>query len=181
MRNGGHRCQERVREGIIMCRLILPVFIISILSVLGCAGSRGALTFDRLDKPVSMNPGLFDSASNRVLDLEDDFHIVGELHHEVVFWGTFYSLISITSDVDVSEIINKQVKDAGGEAVVDFSVTSKQCWWNYVPILTILPFWPGCTHVWMDGLIVKKIENELESETLLPDSYSNDPPVIEPE
>ena len=122
----------------------------------GCAGAKGSLTFDHLNQPVAMGV-IWENPKPGDTDLGYRYEPVGELHHEVVFWGMVYSVVSLTGDVDVSEEINKQVELAGGHGVVLFVASSEGCWLNYVPILSILPFWPGCTKVTLWGRIVKKI------------------------
>jgi len=85
----------------------------------------------------------------------DEMGVVGHVHHGTRFWAILYSLVGVSGDYDMSDPINAQVRAAGGDGVSGLAVTSDGCNWNGVPILDVLPFWPGCVDLSISGNIVK--------------------------
>jgi hypothetical protein len=116
-----------------------------------CAGSRRGVRFDQLRYPVSASAYLYAPASVTQLVKVDDFRAEARL------WGIFYSLIPLGGDLDVSATINKLVAKAGGDGVVDLTVRAESCGINYVFPLTLLPVWPGCTLVRVEGSVVRAL------------------------
>jgi len=81
---------------------------------------------------------------------------VGQLKIETTVWGIFYSLIPLSGSVDVSSEINRQIDEAGGDAVAMLTVVADQCGVNWAWFFTFIPLWPGCTNVTISGVIVKQ-------------------------
>ena len=79
----------------------------------------------------------------------------GRLKHKTRFWGVGYSYVPLSGKKDVSPAVNRQVQQAGGDGVVELHVTTRGCGWNYIPLLPILPIWPGCAVTTLSGKIVE--------------------------
>ena len=88
----------------------------------------------------------------------ESFSIADHFSHELKIWGLAYSWAPVTkeADTDVSEALNAAIKKARGDGVIYLTVTSTRCWMNNVPIVTLLPFWPGCAKVTIEGEIVRR-------------------------
>ncbi|MBN1612160.1 MAG: hypothetical protein JW940_36350 [Polyangiaceae bacterium] len=125
----------------------------SCVALAGCAGARSSMRFDHLEYPVSMSPYLVDGAGESRSPRE--LEVVGKVRYEETAWGMVYSAVRLTGEHDVSQPINQQVRAAGGDGVVGLTVVSDYCTLNYVPILPVLPFWPGCTDVSVTGKVVR--------------------------
>ena len=67
-----------------------------------------------------------------------------------------YSWAPLTREVDLSDVINEQIKSAGGEGIINLSASSKSCGINYAPVFSLMPFWPGCADVTVSGQIVRR-------------------------
>ena len=84
--------------------------------------------------------------------------VVSPFHVEQTRIGILYSSLTPRSTVDISDEVNSQVAAADGEAINRLSVTvdvGSQCP-NAFPVLNMVPVWPGCVPVIIDGLIVKR-------------------------
>lgn len=76
---------------------------------------------DKLDCAVSTTQGLYDS--NYKLLSEEDYQKVGNFQFDVSRWTIFWSIIPLSSNPDISERINRIVKEKGGDAVINLQVT----------------------------------------------------------
>jgi hypothetical protein len=125
------------------------------LTAVGCAGARVAVTADRAAYPISLSDSVADGSGK--LWRRSELVKVGtfEAHHTSI--GFAYSALTPRSTVDVSDDVNAQVAASAGEAVVGLEITSSgACALNNVPLLPILPLWPGCVRVEVKGDIVKR-------------------------
>ena len=125
------------------------------LTAAGCAGARVAVTADRAAYPISLSDSVADGSGK--LWRRSELVKVGtfEAHHTSI--GFAYSALTPRSTVDVSDDVNAQVAASAGEAVVGLEITSSgACALNNVPVLPILPLWPGCVRVEVKGDIVKR-------------------------
>jgi hypothetical protein len=136
------------------CRVWIPCALLATLTLSGCAGARGSVAFNKLEYPVSMSPYV-ESRSGRVLS-PDDMQVVGEVKYETKIWGMGYSLIPLTGEEDVSEPINQQVRSVRGDGVSQLSVAADYCSLNHVPLLNVLPVWPTCVDVSIQGQIYRE-------------------------
>ena len=120
-----------------------------------CAGARANVTADSARYPIPLSPVVRDQSGK----LLERGHLVkvGQLDASSTKFAVFYSLAA-TRTYDVSDDVNSQVAAAGGEAVVNFSVSAGDgCQWlNSFPLLNALPLWPGCVPVTISGDIVKR-------------------------
>lgn len=119
-------------------------------TLVGCSGARGALRFDELKYPVSSSGYLYTSDGGKRLET------VAPMAFDVKVWGIGWSIIPLSGDVDVSDEINKQIVAVDGEGVVNLTVTTDNCGVNYVWPLNLLPIWPGCVAVEIQGTIVRR-------------------------
>lgn len=121
--------------------------------LVGCAGARGELAFDQLRFPVSSSAFIYapDGRPVTVRELQR----TGQLVWVERVWGIFWSWIPLSGTVDVSAPMNDQIARAGGQGVINLRVESENCGINYVPLLNLLPIYPGCTYVTITGDIVR--------------------------
>ena len=133
-----------------------PAFALAVATtVAGCAGARVTVTADRAAYPVSLSASVADGTGR--LWKRSELVKVGTFatHHTSI--GFLYSGLTPRSTVDVSEEVNAQVAASAGEAVVGLEISSSgACALNAVPVLPILPIWPGCLRVELTGDIVKR-------------------------
>ena len=120
----------------------------------GCAGARGNVRFDSLEYPASMSGYLYGPDDRTLSPLS--LQVVSEFEHGGRMWGVLYSWVPLTRSLDVSDAINREIEQAGGEGVINLSVTTDGCAINYIPALSLLPIWPGCADVTVAGEIVRR-------------------------
>ena len=132
------------------------LLLLGALTASGCAGARVKVTADRARYPLSFSPVVRDR-SGRPCDARTLVK-VGWLDVRKTTPGFVYSALTVPLTRDFSDEINAQVAAAGGEAVVDLTVTiAGGCGWlNGFPILNALPVWPGCVPVRLTGDIVRR-------------------------
>jgi len=131
--------------------LLLAFFVAPLV---GCAGGRGDVRFDALRYPASMSGYLHDAKGRAVSP--KSLAVVGEFKEETRLWGTGFSWVPVTGAVDVSDSMNREIAAAGGEGMINVKVVSEGCMLNYVPVVSLLPMWPGCADVTVEGQIVKQ-------------------------
>lgn len=133
----------------------LVVVSLLIVCLTGCAGARPRIHFDTAKYPVSMSGVVLDS-SGRALGPKD-LYPVGRFKAYQRGWAILYSNLH-TNKVDFSEEVNKQVRVADGEAIVNLEVSTGeskcQCI-NFGQLFQIFPIHPGCVDVFLDGDIVR--------------------------
>jgi len=127
-----------------------------LLLVAGCAGSRVEITARNSRYPISFSHLVRDRAG--YLYDRASLDAVGTFNGSKSSFGIFYSALGLSPRYDVSDDVNRQVARAGGEAVVDttVSVTTDCNALNAFPILNAIPIWPGCVHVVVSGAIVRR-------------------------
>ena len=127
--------------------------LLALLTLTGCAGARTHVAAPTANVPISLSHAVRDADGSLVP--RERREIVGALHDERTAWGLLYSVIELTPEKDISAAVNEQVARAGGDAVVNLRIETHGCAWNYVPILDLLPVWPGCAKLTIDGDIVR--------------------------
>jgi hypothetical protein len=127
--------------------------LLAILACSACAGARSSMVAPEARYPVSMSPGMR-GPDGRLLR-GDEMQTVGHFHDERRAWGLLYSAIKLTPHLDESGPINAQVASTGGDAIVRLQVDSRPCVLDYAFIFTLLPIWPGCANVVVDGDIIR--------------------------
>lgn len=134
----------------------LAAALVCALATAGCAGARVNVTADRARYPLSLSPAVRDGGG-RLFDARTLVK-VGWLDVRKTTPGFVYSALTVPPTRDFSDEINAQVTAAGGEAVVDLTISiGGGCGWlNGFPILNALPVWPGCVPVRLTGDIVRR-------------------------
>jgi hypothetical protein len=127
-----------------------------IWGVAGCAGARATVTAEHARYPISASHQVRDDAGN--VHGRATLQTVGRLQASSTKFGLLYSLVTVPSSYDISDEVNSQVEAAGGEAVIllDVSVTGGCDVLNGFPVLNVLPIWPGCVPITVEGDIVKR-------------------------
>ncbi len=125
-----------------------------ILLLSSCAGSKGNVRFDSLKYPVSMSPVLFDE-SGKPAYFERQLTSLGQYEEERVIWGMFWTALSFNGEQDFSDSMNEKVTQLQGDAIVNVRIRTNGCSLNYIPLVNILPIWPGCTVIKIKGDVVK--------------------------
>jgi hypothetical protein len=124
---------------------------------LACAGgARTVIVADKARYPVSLSRGIRDTHGKLVPS--DRRLKVGALSASGTSWAMLWGHVPLSGDFDISDAVNAQVSHVGGEAVINLEVTSAGCPWFEVPLLSLLPFWPGCVRVELHGDIVQIAE-----------------------
>jgi hypothetical protein len=134
-------------------RILSLIFFALLLH--GCAGSQTRLGLDEVTVPVSMTGYLYDK----------DFKIIppGKMKNvdTISFtkkrWATLWGFVPLHGH-DYSKEINNMVSQANGDAVVNFTVGSRNTCqgWNMAWIfLDWLPVWPGCSVAVVNATIVE--------------------------
>ena len=52
-------------------------------------------------------------------------------------------------------MVNQAVAAHGADAVINLRVAVDQCALNWAPIVFLLPIWPGCARIAIEGDIIK--------------------------
>ncbi len=137
------------------CRLVFSV-VLPAVAAAGCAGARVNVTAERAQYPISLSDAVRDPSG--ALYAPQSLQRVGDFSLEASRMGVFYSLWTPRANLDISDAVNVQVAAAKGEAVIRLSVTvSDSCAvLNAMPVLNVLPLWPGCVPVSISGQIVRR-------------------------
>jgi hypothetical protein len=136
----------------------LRTFIAAALVVTtGCAGARTDVVAPTATVPLSLSRAVRDAAGAVVG--EDRREVVGTLDADGTAWGLLYSGVKLTPEMDVSQAVNQEVQRLHGDAVVNLSISTRQCGWNWAAVVNVLPFWPGCANVHVHGDVIRVRES----------------------
>ncbi|MDH3975668.1 MAG: hypothetical protein OEV42_15425 [Deltaproteobacteria bacterium] len=140
------------------------LLLLSGLTVLtGCgAGAWARLDFDGVKYPLSMSAFLYDR-DYKVVVKGKELDVVAQFRCNKRFWGLFYSLIPLSNDKEIVAAINREVDKAGGDGIINLSVTASNCKFNSFPVISFAPFMPGCVDSVVMGEIVKLKEKAIVS------------------
>lgn len=133
--------------------LTLAAMAILVALSTGCAGARTTVVADTAGYPISLSRAVRDANGDIVT--HDRVVKVGTLHDDATVWGLLYSAIRFNPRTDISQATNEQVAAAGGDAVVNLRVEGRQCALDWIPLVSLLPIWPGCATIKVQGDIVK--------------------------
>ncbi len=137
--------------------LARSLLLVTTSALVGCAGARPALLFDELRYPVSMTGTLLDEQGQllAVRALED----LGRFEWEGTGYAIGYSRYQL-NELDVSEPINQAIDEVSGDAMTDLRVIAptNRCFHSNALAfgLNLLPFYPGCSNVRVEGTIVRR-------------------------
>ena len=98
---------------------------------------------------------------------EDRREVVGQLDADGTAWGVFYSSVKLTPEMDVSQAVNQEVARLHGDAVINLTISTRQCGFNWAVFANVLPFWPGCADVHVHGDVIR-----------VRDVVANAPPIV---
>lgn len=139
-----------------MARHYANLFLVALISVVGCAGSRVNVTAVRSHYPISLSPVLRDWSGASY----DDSSLckVGRFLVARTTVGFLYSRLGIPPTYDISDEVNTQVPAVSGEGVTNLTVTigSGCAVLNGFPFLNVLPVWPGCVPLTISGEIIRR-------------------------
>ena len=139
--------------------LALVCFVVVLATTTGCAGGRYSLKADQARYPMSFSQAL-EGPNHERLVIGDGLERVGRFRTEVLAYGYLYS--AIPWPVDISEAVNTQIEAVGGEGLAEMRVINYGCDRNWFFPLTLLPIWPGCTEVIVEGGIVRRTSDVAE-------------------
>lgn len=131
---------------------------ISMLLSLGCSAgaSGGRIHFDSLKYPVSMSKSLY-GPNKEILQDGVNLEHIKDFEFSMEHCSVLYSIVPLTSTRKISDQMNKEIDAAGGDGMTQVSFTTDNSWATAVPILHILPIWPGCQQITVSGHIVKRV------------------------
>lgn len=131
----------------------------------GCAGARTNVVADTAQYPISLSRAVRDADGSIVA--QERVAKVGKLRSEEMAWGLLYSAIRLNPRTDISKAVNRQVAAAGGDAVVNLRIMGSHCGGDFVPFLTMVPIWPGCANIVVEGDIIKVLRKTVEARAAL--------------
>ena len=141
----------------------LFLILIAILFIAGCAGARGSMTLNTLDYPVSTSTYLYAEDNKTMLATGKDLTLVKKFAYDTTAWGIMWSLAPLSGDGDISEAINNDIKDSGGDGMTNFTVSVSGCALQrfnsfLLNLIHIIPILPSCTSLEIGGDIVKQVK-----------------------
>lgn len=124
----------------------------------GCAGSKSKIRADSSNFPVSFSPAIRNYDGNILM--EDEWKKVGSFNFKYKTMHMFWKIIPLSkTNYDISNEINKQVVDSGGEGVVNLNITNSQNWWTAFNSILSLGLLPTYNNIEITGDIVKRKDN----------------------
>ena len=105
-----------------------------------------------LDGPVSLSQAVFDNRGN-VLTTDQELRIVSHFSERRSFWSYFVWL-RLNDDWDVTDLANRELREHGGDAIVNFRVTAESNAPLFVSLL--VPLIPAYVTVEISGDVVQR-------------------------
>jgi hypothetical protein len=139
----------------------LPAVLALVALGTGCAGARTNVVADSAQYPISMSRAVRDADGSIVP--QERVAKVGKLHSESMAWGLLYSGIRLTPRTDISKAVNRQVAAAGGDAIVNLRIMGSHCGGDFIPVVSLVPIWPGCANIVVEGDIIRVIRANVEA------------------
>lgn len=137
-------------KNIFIVTLITIVFCIAI----GCAGSHVNLKFDNLRYPCSTSAFLY-GPHDEILIKDDQLETISKFRYQQTFWGIGWSFIPLSTEDELVSKMNSEIESVKADGMINLTIISEQSAINSIPILNLLPLWPGATNVTVEGEIVK--------------------------
>lgn len=131
----------------------------------GCAGARTNVVADTARYPISLSRAVRDADGSVVP--QDRVAKVGKFHSDATAWGLLYTGIRLTPRTDISKAVNGQVAAVGGDAVVNLRIMGSHCAGDFVPVVGLIPIWPGCANITVEGDIIKVLRATVEARRAL--------------
>lgn len=133
-----------------MKKLIVLALALSLSPLCTGCGVSSWVTAPEAKVPISMSNGLRDQQGELVPAASKQ--VVGEFKMDYKACSMLWRIISFTGDKDISEEVNRQVTEAGGNAITNLSVESSGTVWT---LMTLIGIFPDCGNVRVGGKIVK--------------------------
>lgn len=136
-------------------KVFCSLFFLSVL--FGCAGAGDVFYFQELKHPTSMSAYLY-GPDKKVVAKGKGLKTIADFKYEKRVWGIMYTFVTLSEDInaDLTNKINGAVTNADGDGMINVAITFKEsCGISRVPIINLLPFWPGCVDVLVSGEVVK--------------------------
>lgn len=127
---------------------------ISLLAMLHCAGSRGTIRFDKLRHPVSAS-GYLEPQPGKVSALDREFVLAERFEYRYRHWAIGYTLVPLTNTDELPRRLSDAIEKAEGIGAVNLRFQISSCTTNTIPVLSLIPVFPGCTEVVMRADIVR--------------------------
>ncbi len=125
----------------------------AVVALTGCAGARTTVVADTASYPISLSRGVRDADGDLVTS--ERIQKVGDFKSAATALGVFYSGAKLTPRMDISKAVNAQVARVRGDAIVNLKVKSSVCASDVVPLVSMIPLWPGCANIVVEGEIVR--------------------------
>lgn len=138
-----------------------PVIVLCMIALLslsvGCSGARSHIKAQGAVYPVSFSPAIRNSDGSILM--EDDLTEVGDFDFTYTTRRMFWKIIPLSrNQFDLSDEINRQIREKGGEGIVNLNVTHSQNWWTAFASIITLGLAPTSSDVELKGKIVKRKE-----------------------
>jgi hypothetical protein len=132
-------------------RALLFAAAFGALGAAGCSGGRSHVVAPTAGFPISLSDGVRGADGHLVADQKKQ--VVGVFHEDFTAWAMVWTFVAFSNGiVDISEEVNRQVKAAGGEAIINLAIITQNCggnWWGLIGML------PGCAYVKIRGNIIR--------------------------
>lgn len=130
------------------------VLLIVILLMVSCAGSRGSVKFTNVNVNVSASSYLEVNKQN--VHLPDKLSLLTRFSYSKRIWGILYTGLTLSSTEEFANELNNTVVQNKADGIVNFTAEVEPCAINSVPLLNMLPVFPGCTIFTIKGDVVKR-------------------------
>lgn len=131
------------------------LLLVAMAALSGCAGARPRILLDSARYPVSLS-GVVPDRNGQPLKPKDQI-AVGRFIAQKAGWAMGYTFLPLNT-VDFSEELNSQVAAVDGEAVVNLMISTLPTGCqslNLFQFTQILPIFPGCIDVKLEGDIIR--------------------------
>ncbi|AFM11013.1 hypothetical protein [Turneriella parva] len=133
-------------------------WVILILLVLHCAGSRHTVSLNDMQYAVSMSPQIYGS-DGKIKANGAGVDIIGDIEVTRRYWSLVYSFVPIGDTKKQVADFNQVIATRGAHGVVNFEIENEGCDMNnfaYVIAPAVLPFFPGCSKITFRGKLVRE-------------------------
>ena len=152
--------------------------IVAVLACTGCAGAGHTLKMDQLRYPTSMSGYIY--GPEYELLWKRHLEELGPVNVEKKIWAMAWGkgdLNGESANAELVEAVNAEVEKLGGEGIINFKISSESCGMNFVPALSMLPFWAGCAVVRAEGTVVRR--KDVPESDAAPASPPDAPPAAD--
>ncbi|MDH5721662.1 MAG: hypothetical protein OEZ13_13745 [Spirochaetia bacterium] len=139
-------------------KLIFNIFIIiSFFLIQHCivGGAAGKIKLKNSKYPVSLSHSLYDN-DGKIVSEKNGLETIKHFKYNTSYWSILYTFIDLSDDEDITMYLNTELDDLRGDGVINLEIENKQCINHmFIPMITILPFWPSCTNINLEGDFVR--------------------------